>query len=101
MTFRITGQQLKALVQKQQPAVSGMRYRIEEGQLTELTVAGQPVDEARVYTGATNSFFGSRALPGVDLVDSRRLRRDVVAEYLRKQGLVRPVYDGRRVIIGP
>jgi 2',3'-cyclic-nucleotide 2'-phosphodiesterase (5'-nucleotidase family) len=101
LTFRITGLQLKTLVQKHRPAVSGVRYRIEEGQLTELTVTGQPVDEVRMYTGATNSFFGPRGLPGVDLVDSGRLRRDVVAEYLRKQGLVRPVYDGRRVIIGP
>jgi 2',3'-cyclic-nucleotide 2'-phosphodiesterase (5'-nucleotidase family) len=101
VTFRITGQQLKEVLRTYRPAVSGIRYRMEDGQIAQITVAGQPVDEARMYTGATNAFFGARALPGIDLVDTGKLRRDVVADSLRKQAIIRPVYDGRRVIIGP
>lgn len=100
-TFAVTGRQLKEILLEHRPAVSGLRYRIEDGQLVEVTVAGQSVNEARTYTGATNSFFAGVALKGITAVTSGKQRRDVLTDYIRKKAVVRPSYDGRRVIINP
>jgi len=99
VTCKLTGRQLKDIVQRQRPAVSGLRYRMEAGVLREVTVAGQPVDDGRVYTAATNSYFVGVALKGINCVDSGKLRLDVIIEQFRKKGTVRPVYDGRRVVM--
>lgn len=101
VTFEITGRQLKEVLLKTRPAVSGLRYRIDRGRLAEVTVGGKPVEDDRVYTGATNSYFLGFALKGIESVNTGKLRREVVAEYIRKKGTVRPLYDGRRVIIEP
>lgn len=101
VTFQITGRQLKEILAKNRPAVSGIRYRMENGQLTEATVGGQPVDDKRVYTGATNSYFAGVALKGIEVADTGKLRLDVVIQHIRKKGTVLPSYDGRRVIINP
>ncbi len=101
VTFRITGQRLKEILLKSRPAVSGLRYRIERGLLVEATARGKPVEDERVYSGATNSYFMGSAFKGIESVDSGRLRRDAVAEYIRKKGTVNPLHDGRRIIIDP
>lgn len=100
MTFKITGRQLKEILIKSRPAVSGIRYRLVNGVLTDVTVDGKPVDDDHVYTGATNSFFAGYALKGIEVTNTGKLRRDVFIEQIRKQGTVGPVYDGRRVVIG-
>ncbi len=99
VTFKLTGRQLKEILQRQRPAVSGLRYRMEGGTLAEVTVAGQPVDDSRTYTAATNSFFAGFALKGITFEDTGKLRLEAVIEQIRKKGTVRPSYDGRRVII--
>lgn len=99
VTFRITGRQLKETLRKARPYVSGLRYRLENGEITELTVAGQPVDDDRVYTGATNTYLADYALKGIEVVNTGRLRRDVLIDFIRKKGTVKPSYDGRRVVI--
>jgi 5'-nucleotidase / UDP-sugar diphosphatase len=99
VTFKISGRELKAILLKHRPAVSGIRYRIEGGQLAEATVGGVPIDDSRTYTGATNSYFAGFALPGIELTRTGRLRVDVLAEYIRKKGTVTPAYDGRRVVV--
>ncbi len=99
VTFKITGLRLKEVLRKVRPYVSGLRYRLENGEITELTVAGQPVDENRVYTGSTNSYFAENVLKGIEVVDTRKRRRDVLIDYIRKNGTVKPSYDGRRVVI--
>jgi 5'-nucleotidase len=99
VTFKITGRQLKDILLKRRPYVSGLRYRIEGDQLTEVTVGGQPVDDNRVYTGATNSYFALAAMKGYETVDTKKVRLDVVIEQIRKKGTVRPSYDGRRVVV--
>jgi 5'-nucleotidase/UDP-sugar diphosphatase len=101
MTFKITGRQLKEILARSRPAVSGLHYRMEGGQLSEVTVGGQPVDDNRVYTGATNSYFAGSAMKGIEVKDTGKLRLDVVIEQIRKKGTVRPVYDSRRIIINP
>jgi 2',3'-cyclic-nucleotide 2'-phosphodiesterase (5'-nucleotidase family) len=99
MTFKITGRQLKEILIKSQPAVSGLRYRLENGELRETTVGGQPVDDHRVYTGAANSHFSEKDLKGIEVASSGKTRRDVLVEQIRKKGTVKPAYDGRRVVI--
>ncbi len=99
VTFRITGRQLKEILRKTRPYVSGLRYRLEKGEIAELSIAGQPVEDNRVYTGATNSYFADYALKGIEVTNTGRLRRDVLIDYIRKKGTVNPSYDGRRIVI--
>ena len=100
VTFKATGRQIREILMKMRPAVSGLRYRLENGQLTEFTIGGQPVSDDRVYTGATNSYLAERALKGIESVNTGRIRREVIIEYIRKKGTIKPVYDGRRVVVG-
>ncbi|HYK89693.1 MAG TPA: bifunctional UDP-sugar hydrolase/5'-nucleotidase [Acidobacteriota bacterium] len=99
VTFKITGRQLKEILRKTRPYVSGLRYRLENGEIRELTVAGQPVDDDRAYTGSTNTYFAEYALKGIDIVNTGKLRRDVLIDYIRAKGTVKPSYDRRRVVI--
>ncbi len=101
VTFKITGRQLKEILMKNSPFVSGLRYRMEGGQLKEVTIGGQPVADDRVYSGATNSYFAGSAMKGYEVVDTKKVRLDVVIEQIRKKGTVVPAYDGRRVVANP
>ena len=56
----------------------------------EATIGGQPIEDGRTYTGATNSYFAGFALKGIAQENTGRLRLDVVTEYLRAKGTVRP-----------
>ena len=100
VTFRVSGRMLKTILETSRPAVSGLRYRIENNTLTSVTVGGQPLREDRVYTGTTNSYFARTALKEIETRDTGKQRLEVLKEYIRKTGTVRPVFDGRRVIIG-
>jgi 5'-nucleotidase / UDP-sugar diphosphatase len=99
MTFKVTGARLKDILRRNRPAVSGLSYHMEGGDISELTVAGRPVKDNREYTASTNSYFAGMALKGINVTDTGRPRQDVVIDYIRKKGTVHPVYDGRRVII--
>jgi hypothetical protein len=99
VTFKIAGLRLKELLKKHRPAVSGLRYRLENGELAEATVKGEPLKDDRIYTGSSNSYFGRYALTEVQ--DTGKKRLDVLAEYIRRKGTIHPAYDGRRVVIGP
>jgi len=99
VTFKITGGQLKDILLKNKPAVSGIHYKIEGGQLSEATVGGKAVSDARVYTGVSNSYMAGTALKGIEVADTKKVRFEVLVEYIRKRGTVRPVYDGRRIIL--
>ena len=98
--FEIRGRDLKALLERHRPAVSGIRYRVEGGRLVEATINGKPIQDEKLYKGTTNSYFADRALKemGIPYTDTGRKRLDVVADYLRKLKRVAPVYDGRRVV---
>ncbi len=100
VTFKVTGRQLKEILRKMRPAVSGLRYRLENGEIAELTVGGKPAADDHVYTGVTNSYLAERALKGIESTNTGRVRRELIIEYIRKKGTVKPVYDGRRVVIG-
>ncbi|MCX6551379.1 MAG: bifunctional UDP-sugar hydrolase/5'-nucleotidase [Acidobacteria bacterium] len=100
MLFKATGRQIKDVLARYTPYVSGLRYRVVDGQLIEASVNGQPIDDDKTYTGATNSYFAGFALKGISQENTGRLRLDVLTEYIRKKGTVTPAYDGRRVVIG-
>lgn len=98
--FEIKGRELKEILQRRRPTVSGIRYRLDNGQLTEATVGGLPIDDDGVYTGTTNSYFARMYLKplNVDYMDTGEDMLEVVARHLRKVKEVSPAFDGRRVI---
>ncbi len=99
VTFKITGKKSREILKKYAPAVSGLRYHLEEGELSEASVNGQPLQNDRVYSGATNSHFAERALKGISFQDTRKQRLDVLIDYIRKKGTIQPSYDGRRIVV--
>ena len=99
VTFKATGKQIRDILLRYSPAVSGIRYRLENKDLVDVTIGGQPLDDARVYSGVTNSYFAGVALKGLTtLQDTGKARLDVLVDYIRKKGTVRPAYDGRRIV---
>ena len=99
-TFKATGRQIRDILTRYTPYVSGVRYRIVDGKLVEATVNGQPLDDDKTYSGVTNSYFAGYAMKGIPQQDTGRARLDVITEYIRKKGTVEPAYDGRRIIMG-
>ena len=63
--FKATGAQIKDLLVRNAPHVSGLRYRLVDGKLEEATIAGKPIEDRRTYTCATNSYFAGFALKGI------------------------------------
>jgi 2',3'-cyclic-nucleotide 2'-phosphodiesterase (5'-nucleotidase family) len=99
VTFRATGRQLKQILARNRPAVSGIRYVVEGNRLVESSINGKPIEDDRVYSGATNSYWAPFILSGItDKTDTGKARLDVVLEYIRKKGTIHPSYDGRRVL---
>jgi 5'-nucleotidase len=99
VTFKITGRQLKDILLRSRPAVSGLRYRVKGKQLVEASVGGKPIVDTQIYTGVSNFYMAGSALKGIEVVDTKKVRLDVLIEYIRKKGTVHPVNDGRRVIL--
>jgi 5'-nucleotidase len=100
VTFKLTGKELRQVLQRYAPAVSGIRYRLENRTLVDATVAGAPLDDGRTYTGVTNSYFAGYAIKGAtDISDTKKPRLDVLIQYIRDKGTIRPSYDGRRVVV--
>jgi 5'-nucleotidase/UDP-sugar diphosphatase len=98
-TFKITGSQLKTLLEKERPAVSGIRYVIEYGRLKEATISGQPIEDSRIYFGSTNSYYAQFILRDItDKTDTGVSRISALVEYIRRQKRIKPAYDGRRII---
>ena len=99
VTFKIRGGVLRQLLKEQTPAVSGLRYRVERGEVIEATCAGRPLEDDRIYTGATNSYFAENWLKDLEVKDTGQRRLNVLINYVREKGTVTPAYDGRRVVI--
>ncbi len=99
ITFQVKGRELKEILQKNKPAVSGLQYRIEGNKLVQATIGGKPIQDNRVYLGSTNSYFAGFALKGIQVKNTGKPRLDSVISVIRKKGTVTPAYDGRRVVI--
>jgi 5'-nucleotidase len=98
VTFSLSGRQLKEVLKKVQPAVSGVRYKIEKGKLVHAAVHGQPISNDRIYSGSANSFFANTYMKGISFKDTGKKRVNAIIEYIRKKKIVKPAFDGRRVI---
>jgi 2',3'-cyclic-nucleotide 2'-phosphodiesterase (5'-nucleotidase family) len=101
VTFRMRGSEIRRFVQRVRPAVSGLRYRMFCGKLEAITVGDAPLDDARVYSCATNSYLAGN-MTGFEMLekrDTKRLPSDVLIDATRKAGTITPAYDGRRVVV--
>ncbi len=101
VTFKVNGQELRAILRTMQPAVSGIRYRMENGEIAEVEVGERPLADDHIYSGASNSYFAERALKNLTIIDTGKIRRDFIIEAIRNKGLIHPAYDGRRIILQP
>jgi len=99
--FKASGRQIRQILQRYTPAVSGIRYRVQGRQLMEATVGGEPLDDNRTYSGVTNSYFAGYALRGIETQDTGKPRIDALISYIRGKGSIQPALDGRRVVIVP
>jgi 5'-nucleotidase len=100
VTFKLRGEELKKILRKHAPAVSGIRYMMQNGELIEATVGGEPIADDRIYTGSSNSYFAGFALKDVEVKDTGRPRLDLLIDYVKQKGSIRPSYDGRRIVTG-
>lgn len=99
VTFKATGRQVKNLLSRYRPAVSGIRYVYQDSRLQEVTIGGETIDDDKVYSGATNSYYADRILTDIpEKQDTKKPRLEVVLEYIRTKKNIKPVYDGRRFV---
>jgi 5'-nucleotidase / UDP-sugar diphosphatase len=99
VTFRMKGKMLKDILLKFRPAVSGIQYIVENNRLVKAMAGGRPIKDDRFYAGATNSFAAGMILKGLAVNNTGKSRVDVAIDIIRKKGTVKPVYDGRRVVM--
>ena len=91
LTFQVTGAQLKAILLKSTPAVSGVKYRIQGDKLVSVEIGGQPIDDAKVYKGVTHSFFASYAFgPDIKTTDTKQSARDLIVNYIKSKKTISP-----------
>lgn len=99
VTFKATGKQIKEMLAKHRPAVSGIRYVYERGELKQATLGGKPIEDARIYSGVTNNYFARFLLEGIeDKTDTKKPRLDAVIAYIKAKGSIKPAYDDRRIV---
>lgn len=98
--FEITGRDLKTLLSRRNLTAGGIRFKKERGNITEITVQGQPLEEDRIYKGTANSYLAKQFLVplNVPYIDTNEDVLEVVSRYIRKQGKVSPQFDGRRMV---
>ncbi|KPJ61074.1 MAG: hypothetical protein AMJ46_03670 [Latescibacteria bacterium DG_63] len=101
VTFRMRGSEIRRFVEQSRPVGSGLRYRMFCDKLEDITVGGAPLDDARVYSCAANSFLADRLdrFEILEKKDTKRLWSDVVMDAMRKARTITPVYDGRRIVV--
>ena len=97
--FKATGRQIKAILAKDRPAVSGIRYVYERGALKEATIGGKPIEDDKIYSGVTNNYIARFILADItDKTDTKKPRLDAVIAYIKAKGTIKPSYDGRRIV---
>jgi len=101
VTFRMRGSEIRRFVQQSRPIGSGLRYRMFGGKLEAITIGDAPLDDARVYSCATNSSLANRlgAFEVLEKQDTKRPWSGVVIDALRKARTITPAYDGRRIVV--
>ena len=101
VTFHATGKQIKRILETNSPHVSGIRYKLKNGVLQEVSLHGLPLEDDKLYFGATNSYYANFILKEVkDKTDTKQPRLNSILKFFRARKSVAPSYDNRRVIIG-
>jgi 5'-nucleotidase/UDP-sugar diphosphatase len=87
-----------------------VRYTIDktagQGEVKDLTIGGKPVDPNKIYRFCTNDYLlkggdGYVALTkSLDPFNTSLLLSYVVCEYIKDQGSISPLLDGRLTVIG-
>ena len=96
VTFHATGKQIKAILAENKPYVSGIKYSIVNGALDSATVNGAPIEDDKLYFGATNSYFANFILKDIaDKTDTKLPRLDAVLKFIRARKTISPSYDNR------
>ncbi len=99
VTFKASGVQIKKMLLVFQPAVAGLAYTIDHGKLTRAEIAGQPIEDSRTYSGATNTYLAQTLLKDIPLkVTTENARLDASIQYITRHSPVHAAYDGRRKI---
>lgn len=81
--------------------ISGLRMSIRNGRAENVTVAGEPVDPARMYWVSTNNWLADGGGPVPTLwepqerFDTDVLLRDVFTRILEQREFIEPLTDGR------
>jgi len=95
LTFQVTGVQLKGILRSGRPAVSGIKYRITGGKLISAEIGGKPIEDTKVYSGVTHSFYASNVFPKeIKTSDTGVPVRDVIVKYIREKKTISP--DGTK-----
>ena len=101
VTFRMKGSEIRKLVEKTTPIVSGLRYRMATGKLVQISLDNGPLDDTHEYTCAANSATVGR-LEGLEMLDRKDTETpwaDAVRKGIRKMGTISPSYDSRRIAV--
>ncbi|NOY06179.1 MAG: bifunctional metallophosphatase/5'-nucleotidase, partial [Chlorobi bacterium] len=108
--FEVSGKQLRSMLEWQAAGkgefcqVSGLRYVVKGRKLLSATVQGRSIDPDHVYSVATNNYVGDHLHDIFGLDESKitvvpvkpnYLDRDVFIDYIKKQGRIRSVVQGR------
>lgn len=99
VVIRVSGKELKRVLETERPGVSGARYRIRSGKLTYAMLDGKVIDEGKTYVVATVDFLADRIFR--DVSDSRTVSddyRQAIVSYIKTRKTITPVLDGRRII---
>src|SRR5262249_824933 len=91
-------------------SLSGLRVHFDpakppgERVVSAILLDGTPLDDAKLYSVTTNDFVlaggdgFTEFANGTDIVDTGVFLRDVLVDYIREKGIVRPIIDGRVIL---
>ena len=97
--IEIDGKRLKQALLEMKPGVSGVRYKVDNGdKLAEATINGKPIDDTAVFKVVTNDWFVGFAFKDVTNAKDTGLNcREAVGAYIKSKKTISPSADGRRV----
>jgi 2',3'-cyclic-nucleotide 2'-phosphodiesterase (5'-nucleotidase family) len=109
--LKLSGSQVKRILNHSFIAVSGLRvvfdlHKPMGGRLVRVTMSdGSPIDDEASYTVTTNDFVVAGGDGFAEFARGKEIQntgvslRDAFAEYIRSQGVLSPLLDGRIVIV--
>ena len=90
-TFDATGTQIKDILLKGKPAVSGIKYKIDGDKLVSAEIGGKPIEDAKVYKSVTHVFFAEHAIPKeIKMGDGNAWVRDLIIKWIKQKKTISP-----------